>query len=188
MLRSTLRRLGKSAPKKLKVGDQVPEDVQCFVGVPPSPADTNTLLDGKTVVLLCVPGAFTGTCSKQLPMLAEKADELKAHFGASELYCVATNDSFVMDGWAKSLGIDSGNMKMLADPNQNLMKALGLTVTLPVLGGARFSRACCVIEDRKITHLFEEPDAKKLTCTTPAEMIKGTKASAKPKAAPAKEA
>ena len=173
MLRASLRRLSaaKAPAKKVKVGDSVPE-ATVFAGNPPTPVDTAELLGGKTIVLLTVPGAFTGTCSKQVPMLAAKSAEIKAKFNAETLYCVATNDAFVMDAWAKSLGVEADQMKMLSDPSQSLLKALGLSVNLPVLGGARYSRACCVIADGKIVHLWEEPDAKKMTCTLPEEMLK----------------
>ena len=42
-----------------------------------------------------VPGAFTGTCSKQVPGYINAYDQFKAR-GVDNIYVVAVNDTFVM--------------------------------------------------------------------------------------------
>ncbi len=52
---------------------------------------------GKRVVLFSLPGAFTPTCSTyQLPDFEKLYPEFKAE-GIDEIYCVAVNDTFVMN-------------------------------------------------------------------------------------------
>lgn len=42
-----------------------------------------------------MPGAFTGTCSKQIPGYINAYDQFKAK-GVDNIYVVAVNDTFVM--------------------------------------------------------------------------------------------
>ena len=165
MLRFT-RRFSAEKAAALAVGDVVP-NAQVFVNVPPQAVPTTELFAGKKVFVMTVPGAFTGTCNSQLPLFQEAAQEIHAKFGTTEIFCVTTNDSFVMQAWAKSLNIDPSTIQMVSDPNQNLLKAFGHHVNLPVLGGNRYGRLCCVINDRKIEKLWEESEAKLLQCTRP---------------------
>ena len=61
---------------------------------------------GKKSVVFAVPGAFTPTCSeKHLPGFIEKSEELKAA-GADTVACFSVNDPFVMNSWAKDVGVD----------------------------------------------------------------------------------
>ena len=67
---------------------------------------TADLFDGKRVVIFSLPGAFTPTCSAyQLPGFEEKYDEF-ASLGIDAIYCLAVNDGFVMNAWAKDQGIE----------------------------------------------------------------------------------
>lgn len=73
------------------------------------------------VIIFAVPGAFTPTCStKHLPGFVEKADEFKGK-GVDTIACIAVNDAFVMEAWAKTVGID-GKIMMLADGSANFAK------------------------------------------------------------------
>ena len=73
------------------------------------------------VIIFAVPGAFTPTCStKHLPGFVEKADEFKGK-GIDTIACIAVNDAFVMEAWAKTVGID-GKIMMLADGSANFAK------------------------------------------------------------------
>jgi peroxiredoxin len=71
------------------------------------------LFEGKRVVVFGLPGAFTPTCSEQqLPGFDTKYNEFTAA-GIDAVYCVSVNDGFVMNAWAKELGIL--NVQLLAD-------------------------------------------------------------------------
>ena len=62
--------------------------------------NTDEIFKGKKVVLFSVPGAFTPTCSaKHLPGYVQKLDEFKKK--GIDVACLAVNDAFVMDAWAK---------------------------------------------------------------------------------------
>lgn len=49
----------------------------------------------KTLCQIGVPGAFTGTCSRQIPDYIRKFDEFQAK-GVKNIYVVSVNDVFVM--------------------------------------------------------------------------------------------
>ena len=68
------------------------------------------LFSGKRVVIFSLPGAFTPTCSAyQLPGYEEKYDEFTS-LGIDAIYCISVNDAFVMNAWAKDLGIEKVKM------------------------------------------------------------------------------
>ncbi len=71
---------------------------------------TRDLLDGKRTVILMVPGAFTPTCTNQLPAFEAAYDDFTAK-GVEQVLCVSVNDGFVMNAWGESLGIK--NVKMI---------------------------------------------------------------------------
>ena len=97
---------GDSLPdtKLVKVTEGGPEQV--------SAAD---YFKGRKVALFSVPGAFTPTCSaKHLPGYVEKFAEFKQH--GVDVACMAVNDAFVMDAWAKNQHVPD-DLMMLADGN-----------------------------------------------------------------------
>ena len=142
-----------------KVGDKIP-DVEVRVmnaeGAPETVKTGDVLGTGK-VVLFAVPGAFTPGCSKiHLPGYVENADELKGK-GVDTIACIAVNDAWVMDAWAKDQGAE-GKVLMLADGSAAFTKAMGLDVDRTALGmGVRSQRYSALIEDGVITSLDVEP-------------------------------
>ena len=52
-----------------------------------------------------VPGAFSATCSNQVPGYVEHAEKFVAK-GITGIYVVAVNDVFVMKAWKKDLHAD----------------------------------------------------------------------------------
>ena len=129
---------------------------------PDGPRETSTdeLFGGKTVVLIGVPGAFTPTCSaRHLPGFVEQADALKAK-GADVVACMAVNDAFVLNAWAKDQGAE-GKIVMLADGSAELTKALGMELDLTARGlGVRSQRFALVAKNRKVVHIgVEAPGA-----------------------------
>jgi peroxiredoxin len=157
----------------LQVGDAIP-DSQVFVGTPPRAVSTEaTLFKGRKVLLLALPGAFTGNCSKQLPDYARKAAALKVAHGVDEVLCVSTNDTFVNAAWASAAGLRSdAAVTMVADPCRSLLESLGHKVDLgPLLGGERYARVAMVIDDGKIAKLWPEVDGNSLSCTNACQVI-----------------
>ena len=117
---------------------------------------TDEIFKGKKVVLFAVPGAFTPTCSaKHLPSFVANAEALKAK-GIDAIYCLAVNDAFVMDAWAKDQNA-GGKVTMLADGSGNLTNAMGMELDLTARGlGMRGQRFSMVVNDGKVEQLFVE--------------------------------
>lgn len=118
---------------------------------------SDEIFDGKRIVLLSLPGAFTPTCSNShLPEYEAKYHEIKA-LGIDEIYCVSVNDAFVMFQWAKHLGVK--NVKMLPDGSCNFTKGMEMAVKKDNLGyGERSWRYSMVVNDGVIEKLFVEPN------------------------------
>jgi peroxiredoxin len=114
------------------------------------------VFEGKRVVLFALPGAFTPTCSNyQLPGYDELYDEFKAH-GIDEVYCLSVNDTFVMNAWAKDLGIK--NVKLIPDGSAKFTHSMNMLVAKDNLGfGIRSWRYAMVVNNGEVEKLFEEP-------------------------------
>ena len=115
---------------------------------------------GKKVVLIAVPGAFTPTCSaRHLPSFIDHHDAIKAK-GVDAIGCLSVNDAHVMKAWGDASGA-TGKIDMLADPEAFTADAMGLAVVkTPVLGNTRAARMALIAEDGVVTHMFmEEPGA-----------------------------
>ena len=143
----------------IQVGDRLPE-LQLQVAKPGGIESVSTkgLFAGKKVVLFAVPGAFTPTCSlKHLPGFIEKAAEIRAK-GIDSIVCLAVNDAFVMDAWAKERGTGDAVI-MLADGSAEFTRAVGLELDGSRLGlGLRSQRYAAIIEDGVVKSLHvEEP-------------------------------
>ena len=124
----------------------------------PGALSTEELFEGKKVVLVSVPGAFTPTCSKgHLPGFISHADDISAK-GVDTIACMAVNDVFVMDAWGKDRGVGD-KVVMLADGNGDYSKALGLEMDASGFGmGMRGQRFAIVVDNGVATHIaVEEP-------------------------------
>jgi len=146
------------------VGDKIPS-VALAENTPGNMVKLDELCAGKKVVFFGVPGAFTPGCSKtHLPGFVSAADDMKTQ-GVDEIVCVSVNDPFVMEAWGKAHSAD-GKVRMMADTNAELTKALGLDLDLTaVLGGIRSKRFSMVVDDGKISKLNVEPDGTGLSCS-----------------------
>jgi peroxiredoxin len=141
----------------VSVGDKVPDvEVRTMGPEGPMPVRTGEALGTGRVVLFAVPGAFTPGCSKvHLPGFVNHADELIGK-GVSRIACVAVNDAWVMDAWARSQGAEDAIL-MLADGNGEFTKAMGLEFDATGIGlGTRSQRYAAVIEDGVISRLDVE--------------------------------
>ena len=144
----------------IKVGESLPEGTFTrMTEAGPAPVTTKELFAGKKVVLFAVPGAFTPTCSKQhLPGYLAQHDAIKAK-GVDTIACMAVNDVFVMDEWARANGVGD-RIVMLADGNGTYTKALGLEFDLSGFGmGIRSRRFSMVVDDGVVKELNVESGA-----------------------------
>ena len=119
---------------------------------------------GRTLVL-GAPGAFTPVCTKQhIPDFVQNADKLVAS-GFSRLVCIAPNDPFVLDAWARQL--DPGKkLKFLSDGNLDFARALQLeSQNRKLFLGWRSERYLMTVDDGIITRLRVEPSILTYSCT-----------------------
>jgi peroxiredoxin len=138
----------------IKVGDSLPDlKLTQATETGPTQVTTGDIFAGRKVVLFAVPGAFTPTCSaKHMPGFIEHYDALRAK-GVDAVACIAVNDAFVMQAWAKDQKVD-GRIIMLADGSAEFTGALGLQLDLVSRGlGIRSQRYALVAEDGKVTFL-----------------------------------
>ena len=121
------------------------------------PVSSKDIFDGRTVVLFALPGAYTPTCStSHLPRYNELAPVFRQH-GVDEGVCLAVNDAFVMDEWARSQ--EAGNLRLLPDGNGQFTEAMGMLVDKSDLGfGKRSWRYAMLVRDGVIEKMFIEPE------------------------------
>jgi glutaredoxin-like protein len=118
---------------------------------------TEELFGGKTVVVFSLPGAFTPTCSStHLPGYNELAKVFKEN-GVHDIVCMAVNDTFVMNEWAKDQEAD--NVTLIPDGNGEFTDGMGLLVDKHDLGfGKRSWRYSMLVRDGLIEKMFIEPE------------------------------
>jgi peroxiredoxin len=116
---------------------------------------SDEIFNGRRVVVLGLPGAFTPTCSStHLPRFEELHGELKAE-GIDEIICVSVNDAFVMFQWGKHIGAE--NVTLLPDGTGAFTRGIGMLVNKDNLGfGDRSWRYSMLVEDGEVAELFEE--------------------------------
>ena len=150
----------------IKVGDRIPNATLNVFKDGVQAISTDEIFKGKKVVLFSVPGAFTPTCSsKHLPGYVERFGEFKQR--GVDVACMAVNDAFVMDAWAKDQHVPDGLM-MLADGNGTFAKSLGLEMDGTPFGlGMRGKRFALYADDGVIKKInieapgeFKVSDAK----------------------------
>ena len=142
----------------IKVGDKMPKGQFTRMGANgPEPVTTDSLFNGKKVVLFSVPGAFTPTCSaKHLPGFVGNYDQLKKK-GVDTIACMAVNDVFVMKAWGEA-GKATGKVEMLADGNGEYARALGLELDATKFGmGMRGKRFSVIVDNGVVKALNIEP-------------------------------
>lgn len=152
----------------IKIGDRIADATlheyydeptgTCAVG--PNAFRVSDMVQGKTIALFGVPGAFTPTCSeKHVPGFIEQADALRAK-GVDEIWCVAVNDAFVMGAWGRQLGAN-GRIRMLADGSAEWVRRLGLEMDLTARGmGVRCQRFSALLRDGVVEQLNVEQPGK----------------------------
>lgn len=153
----------------ISVGDTIPSATFKYIPYSPELESSSTCGNainlktdewkGKKVVVFGVPGAFTKSCSiSHLPSFISKASEIKSK-GVSEIYCVATNDAYVMSGWGR-FSKSADKVQMISDVDLKWLEPAGLTIDLSDHGlGTRANRFALIIDDLKVTYVGVEKSA-----------------------------
>ena len=118
---------------------------------------TKEIFENKKVIVFCLPGAFTPTCSTaHLPRYDELAPVFKAN-GIDDIYCLSVNDTFVMNAWASTQ--KNKDVKMIPDGNGDFSDAIGLLVDKAAIGfGKRSWRYSMLVNNGVVEKAFIEPD------------------------------
>jgi len=141
---------------KFRIGDTDEKGGCTFIGGEWKDVSTKELFGNKKVVIFSLPGAFTPTCSgQQLPTYDEMYSQFKDK-GIDDVYCVSVNDAFVMNAWARDLGIK--NVKMIPDGDGTFTRSMGMLVNKPKQGfGMRSWRYAAIVNNGTIENMFIEP-------------------------------
>ena len=141
---------------KTRIGDDNAVGGCTFIGGEWKDVSTSDLFKGKKVVIFSLPGAFTPTCSgQQLPSYDEMYSQFKDK-GIDDVYCISVNDAFVMNAWARDLGIK--NVKMIPDGDGTFTRSMGMLVNKPKQGfGMRSWRYAAIVNNGTIENMFIEP-------------------------------
>ena len=116
----------------------------------------DNLMEDKTIVVFGLPGAFTPTCSSTHLPGYEAAYKEITELGIDDVYCISVNDSFVMNSWFKSLGIE--NVKPVPDGAGEFTRKMGFLIDKSNIGfGYRSWRYSMVIENGIVEQMFIEP-------------------------------
>lgn len=139
----------------IQIGDHIPSAILNVLKDGVQPISTGEIFAGRKVLLFSVPGAFTPTCSaRHLPGYVEHFDAFRQR--GIDVACIAVNDAYVMDAWAKTQLVPDGLM-MLADGNGAFSQALGLEMDATRYGmGMRGKRFALYAEDGVVKQLHVE--------------------------------
>ena len=125
---------------------------------------TEDYFKDKRVVVFSLPGAFTPTCSNnQVPGFDVLYDQI-IESDVDEVYCIACNDTFVMNAWAEDLRVK--NVKFIPDGSCEFTAGMNMLVRKDNLGfGARSWRYAMVVDNGIVERMFVE-DGKEDDCST----------------------
>ena len=128
-------------------------------------------LEGRRVVMIGLPGAFTPVCTQRhIPELVANAGSLKAS-GIDEIICVAPNSPWVVAEWSQQTDPE-GRLTFLSDGNLELTRAAGLSSKAPHLFlGECSMRYALMLRHALIEKIAVEPDVENLACTRPVKFV-----------------
>ena len=155
----------------LSTGEKLPEmELMVVTEDGPSKISSNEIFEGKRVVLVGLPGAFTGTCSGvHLPGFIENADAIKSR-GIDTIALVAVNDHQVLKAWAEHTG-GMGKILFIADWDGAFTRAIDMEVDMSAGGlGMRSQRYSLIADDAEVKTLNVE-EARGVAITSGAARI-----------------
>ncbi|KAI0808105.1 Redoxin [Fomes fomentarius] len=116
-------------------------------------------------VFVGVPGAFTGTCSAQVPEYINAYDKFKER-GVQNIYVVAVNDAFVTKAWKEQLAPEGTPVHFIADDQGAFTGALGMLFDAsPLLGAPRSKRYVAITQGDEIMYIAVENNPGEVTVT-----------------------
>jgi glutaredoxin/glutathione-dependent peroxiredoxin len=153
----------------IKAGDKLPDgklsestefDEAAGCPMPPKDVGVADSVKGKKIVIFALPGAYTPTCSaKHVPGYVKNYEKLKSK-GVDEIWCVATNDGFVMAAWGRDQKT-GGKIRMLGDGSAEWTKKLGLELDLSARNmGLRSQRYSMLVDNGIVKKLNVEAPGK----------------------------
>ncbi|MEC9369063.1 MAG: peroxiredoxin [Pseudomonadota bacterium] len=157
----------------ISVGSKLPEATfKIMTADGPTNITTKEIFSGKTVAAFAVPGAFTPTChAKHVPGFLDKMDALKSK-GVDEVVCIAVNDHFVLNAWAKDTGAKD-KIRFLADSGAEFTKAIGMEFDASAGGlGTRSRRYAMLVKDGVVKALNIEDAPGKAEISSAENLLK----------------
>ena len=106
-----------------------------------------------------------------MPSFAKLVNEFQQK-GVDEVACLAINDPYCMNGWAKAMG--TSGISFYADADESFTRAVSETrdCTGDALGpGVRSNRYACVVEDGVVGACFVEAGPGDLTVSDGATLL-----------------
>lgn len=155
------------------VGDKLPEATfRVMTADGPAEKTVADVFGGKTVAAFAVPGAYTPTChAKHVPGFLDNLEALKAR-GIDDVVCIAVNDVFVLDKWAKDTG-GEGKITFLSDGNGDFTNAIGMELDASAVGlGKRSKRYAMLAEDGVVKVLNIEDVPSTAEASSAGELLK----------------
>ncbi|KAI9632827.1 Redoxin-domain-containing protein [Dioszegia hungarica] len=158
----------------VKAGDKVP-DVEIRINDMEDKVNFSKLT-GKNVLVL-VPGAFSPTCSSQVPSYIDSYAEYTKK-GVKDVYVVTVNDMFVVKAWKQQMLAEAKkesetSVKFAADDAGTLAHALGLVLDAQaIFGGPRLKRGAIVIEDGLVKSVVVEENPGAVSVSHADEVLK----------------
>ena len=118
--------------------------------------DLHKNFKNKSVLMICVPGAYTSTChNMHLPPFIEHSSFLKKEKNIDELYCVSVNDPYVMQQW--SISLKASGIIFLSDGNADFgKKAQLLKLFDHNLMGMRLKRSIIRIDNLIVSKIITD--------------------------------
>ena len=100
----------------------------------PEPVPLGPKLKDRKVIIVGLPGAFTGTCSSaHVPSFIRTKPQFDA-LGIDEIIIFSVNDPQVVRAWGFESGATAAGLTLLADPESKLTMALGMRFDAPEAG------------------------------------------------------
>ena len=131
----------------INTGEKIPSLTLKTMGESgPEEITTDSIFDGKKVVLFALPGAFTPGCSNtHMPGFVVHADAIKAK-GVDTIVCLSVNDAFVMGAWGETQ--NAKELLLVADGSCAITSAIGMELDLTAAGlGIRSQRYAMIVND-----------------------------------------